>query len=223
MYSQVPRMNIVIQWEGVGLTEGFYAGCIKLMKRTGIKMTHYAMILDTRLCIGCQSCTVACRVGNDLPVDIIYNPVTTVGPMGIYPCLHMTHYPLLCMHCENPPCVSVCPTGASQQRDDGLVWIEENKCIGCKACINACPYHARHLNRDTGTVYKCDFCKDRIDEGLEPFCVKTCHQRARIFGDLDDPISEISQLFNSITTVQLLPEMDTKPSVYYILSAGGQG
>jgi len=186
-------------------------------------MARYAMILDTRRCIGCESCTVACRVGNKLPIDMIYNPVTTVGPTGTFPHVHMLHYPLLCMHCENPPCVSACPTGASQQAQDGIVWVEETKCIGCKACVQACPYHARHPNHVTGTVYKCDFCADRVRQGLEPHCVKTCHQRARIFGDLDDPGSEVYQLFNTTMTVQLLPELGTDPSVYYILSAGGQG
>ena len=186
-------------------------------------MTRYAMILDTRRCIGCQSCTVACRVNNELPLDMIYNPVTTVGPVGVFPHVHMLHYPLLCMHCENPPCVSACPTGASQQADDGIVWVEAAKCIGCKACIQACPYNARHHNHTTGTVNKCDFCKDRTREGLEPYCVKTCHQRARSFGDLDDPNSEVRRLYDSTMTVQLLPELGTEPSVYYILSAGGQG
>ena len=180
-------------------------------------MTRYAMILDTRLCIGCQSCTVACKVNNELPVDMIYNPVTTVGPEGVYPKLHMTHIPLLCMHCDNPPCVDACPTGASQQREDGVVWVEADKCVGCKACVMACPYGARHPNFETGVVQKCDFCKDRIDLGQEPFCVKTCHQHARIFGDLDNPRSEVSQLLNSERTVRLLPELGTEPYVFYIM------
>jgi Fe-S-cluster-containing dehydrogenase component len=186
-------------------------------------MARYAMILDTRRCIGCQSCTVACKINNELPVDMIFNPVTTVGPIGVYPNLHMMHFPLLCMHCDNPPCVSACPTGASQQTPEGIVWVEDPKCIGCKACIQACPYHARHINHATGTTKKCDFCKSRVQLGLEPYCVKTCHQRARIFGDLGDPDSEISRLFNTTMTIQLLPELGTNPSVYYILGEGGQG
>ena len=156
-------------------------------------MARYAMVLDTRRCIGCHSCTVACKINNELPVDMIYNPVTTVGPVGVYPNLHMTHIPLLCMHCDNPPCVDACPTGASQQRRDGIVWVEEDKCVGCKACVMACPYGARHPNFETGVVQKCDFCMHRVAEGLEPECVKTCHQNARIFGDLDDPNSEVAR------------------------------
>ena len=182
-------------------------------------MTRYAMVLDTRLCIGCESCTVACKVNNELPVDMIYNPVTTVGPVGVYPDLHMTHIPLLCMHCDNPPCVSCCPTGASQQREDGVVWVDPDKCIGCKACVLACPYDARTPNQETGVVNKCDFCIDRVEEGLEPYCVKTCHQRARIFGDLDDPNSEVSKLVNKYNVRQLLPELGTEPHVFYIYEA----
>jgi molybdopterin-containing oxidoreductase family iron-sulfur binding subunit len=101
--------------------------------------------------------------------------------------------------------------------------VQDEKCIGCKACVQACPYHARHPNHQTGTVQKCDFCMDRVRQGMEPYCVKTCHQRARIFGDLEDPGSEIYRVFHSITTIQLLPELGTDPHVYYILSAGGQG
>ncbi|MCB2180310.1 4Fe-4S dicluster domain-containing protein [bacterium] len=180
-------------------------------------MTRYAMVLDSRLCIGCQSCTVACKINNELPVDMIYNPVTTVGPTGVYPNVHMTHIPLLCMHCANPPCVDACPTGASQQREDGVVWVDANKCVGCKACVMACPYGARHPNLEIGIVQKCDFCMERLAENEEPYCVKTCHQRARIFGDLDDPTSEVSRLVNKERTVRLLPELGTEPYVFYIL------
>lgn len=185
-------------------------------------MARYAMVMDTIRCVGCHSCTVACKVNNDLPIEMIYCPVVTLGPVGTFPKVHMNFYPLLCMHCENPPCVGCCPTGASQQGQDGIVWVDQKKCIGCKACIQACPYHARHSNSQTGTVQKCDFCKDRTREGLEPYCVKTCHQKARIFGDLDDPESSIFHLVNSVESVRLLPELGTDPRVYYIVSSGGQ-
>jgi len=179
--------------------------------------------MDTRRCIGCHSCTVACRTWNELPIDLIYNPVVTDGPAGRYPHVHMNYMPLICMHCAEPACVGACPTGASQQDEDGIVWIESEKCIGCKACIQACPYNARHMNNIERVVAKCNFCKDRVREGKEPHCVKTCHQRARIFGDLDDPDSEVSKLVNSVNTVRLLEELGTDPQVYYILGTGGQG
>ncbi|MBI9046859.1 MAG: 4Fe-4S dicluster domain-containing protein [Anaerolineaceae bacterium] len=186
-------------------------------------MTRYVMVMDTRRCIGCHSCTVACKINNDLPVDMIYNPVVTVGPEGVFPHLHINHYPLTCMHCDNPPCVGVCPTGASQQNEDGIVFVNMEKCIGCKACIQACPYNARHSNHETGTVVKCDFCMERVHEGEQPYCVKTCHQNARIFGDLDNPDSKVSILLNEVQSNRFLTELGTDPQVYYIVSPGGQG
>jgi Fe-S-cluster-containing dehydrogenase component len=181
-------------------------------------MARYAMVIDTRRCIGCESCTVACRTHNDLPIDMIYNPVMTIGPTGVFPNVHLSHLPLLCMHCSEPPCVDCCPTGASQQREDGIVFVEQSKCIGCKTCIMSCPYGARHANHETGTAVKCDFCKDRQAIGRQPFCVETCHQKARIFGDVDDPESEVYRLVHGEKIAQLHQELGTEPNVYYILS-----
>jgi len=185
-------------------------------------MPRYAMVLDTRRCIGCHSCTVACRVHNNLPLEMIYNPVATVGPTGVFPYVQMTHLPLLCMHCENPPCVDVCPARASQQRSDGIVWVDPQKCVGCLACVMACPYGARIKNEELGIVQKCNFCKDRVDQGLLPHCVKTCHQKARTFGDLDDVTSEVYKLVNAEHAVRLLAELGTRPSVYYIYGLEAQ-
>jgi len=179
-------------------------------------MARYAMVMDTRRCIGCHSCTAACKVNNELPTDIIYNPVTTVGPTGVFPDLHMSNLPLICMHCENTPCVDACPTGASIRRDDGIVYVDDPKCVGCLSCVMACPYGARVKNHDTGAVQKCDFCKDRVAEGKLPHCVKTCHQKARVFGDLDDETSEVFKLVNSSNATRLLGELNTEPFVFYI-------
>jgi molybdopterin-containing oxidoreductase family iron-sulfur binding subunit len=145
---------------------------------------------------------------------------------------------MLCMHCKNPECVKVCPTGASYQREDGIVAVDKNKCVGCRYCIVACPYNARtmvtkiqpyHAGKEftpyervalsrhqLGVVGKCDFCASRVEERKEPSCVQTCPGRARIFGDLDDPESEVSKLIARRSPRQLLPEMGTDPSVYYI-------
>ena len=179
-------------------------------------MARYAIVFDLRHCVGCHSCTVACRVNNELPIDMIYNPVTTVGPTGVYPNVSMVNVPLICMHCNTPPCVDACPTGASQRRDDGIVFVEDKKCVGCLACVMACPYGARVKNHETGAVQKCDFCKDRVDAGEQPYCVRTCHQKARIFGDLDDETSEVYRLVNGERTVRLLAELGTEPYAFYI-------
>ena len=186
-------------------------------------MTHYAMVMDTRRCVGCDSCTVACKVWNRLPLDIVLNPVITEGPTGNYPHLHMNHLPLVCMHCEQAPCVHACPTGASKQDDTGIIWVDFAACIGCGACIAACPYGARHKDQDSGVVVKCTFCRDRVGKRQEPFCVWTCHQRARIFGDLDDPQSEVARLVAALRTEQLFADLGTEPRVYYIIGTGGQG
>jgi Fe-S-cluster-containing dehydrogenase component len=186
-------------------------------------MTRYAMVMDTRRCVGCDSCTVACKVHNNLPLDIILNPVVTQGPIGTYPQLHMNHIPLICMHCEEAPCVHACPTGASKKDENGIIWVEFDACVGCGACVAACPYGARHKDLETGVVVKCTFCRDRTAKRQEPYCVWTCHQRARVFGDLDDPKSEVSRLVNTLRTERIFDDLGTEPQVYYIVGTGGQG
>lgn len=190
-------------------------------------MTRYVMVMDQRRCIGCQSCTVACRTWNDLPMDIMYNPVFTEGVQGEFPHVHQNWTPMICMHCESPACVPCCPTGASQQDDDGTVWVDYKKCMGCKVCVNACPYGMRDVShmvpRFDEYVRKCTFCRERreYDPEAQPYCVQSCHQKARIFGDLDDPTSEVSKLINSVETYRLLEEFGTDPQIYYIPALGG--
>lgn len=201
-------------------------------------MTRLGMVLDLTRCIGCNACTVACKIENGTPDDHYWCRVYT-EETGTFPDVKTTYVPALCNHCADAPCVTVCPTGASYQRDDGIVLIDPDKCIGCRACMTACPYAARfylrkgildggyHSERtdfeekkwelfQEGTVTKCTFCAHRVDQGLEPACVITCPTDARIFGDLDDPESKPSKLIRERNGQQPLAELGTNPSVYYV-------
>ena len=201
-------------------------------------MTRWGMVLDLTRCIGCNACTVACKIENGTPPDHYWARVYT-EETGTFPDVQTTYVPALCNHCADAPCVTVCPTGASFQRDDGIVLVNQDTCIGCRACMTACPYAARfylrkgvleagyHSERTAfedakweafteGTVTKCTFCAHRVDDGLEPACVITCPTDARIFGDLDDPDSKPSTLIRERNGQQPLAELGTNPSVYYV-------
>lgn len=177
---------------------------------------QYAMLIDIRRCSGCQACSVACKAEFDVPLGATRSWVEYVEK-GIYPAATRSFLPRLCNHCSEPLCVSVCPTGATYKRkEDGIVVVDEDVCIGCKYCIQACPYDARFINAETGSADKCDFCLHRVKEGVVPACVNTCEGRARIFGDINDPASEISKLIASNPVTVLRKGQGTKPNVYYI-------
>jgi len=198
---------------------------------------RYGMVIDLKRCVGCNACTLACRAQNGTPTGIHYHRVEK-HEVGKYPAARMEFRPIPCMHCQEPACLKVCPTGATYKRDDGVVLIDQNKCMGCRYCILACPYDVRRSvmrtesyfdhdlvtpyeekkrrNLDKGTAVKCTFCVDRLDEGLLPACVDTCPTLARTFGDLDDPESEVSVLVIRNKGIVLKEEFGTKPSVYYI-------
>lgn len=201
-------------------------------------MARYGMVIDLDRCVGCHSCTVACRQENATPPGMRWTRVVQVDE-GDTPDVRRTFVPRGCMHCARPPCVDVCPTGASLKRDDGVVLVEHDRCIGCKACMVACPYDARHFVEPTagyfgtvrtpyeerlgaarhaeGTVVKCTFCAHRLEVGLQPACIDTCPTVARFFGDLDDPHSEVARLARGPRASQPSPEWGTDPSVYYLL------
>lgn len=206
-------------------------------------MTHYGMAIDLNRCFGCHTCAAACKIANNLPKSLIYNHVYNVGgesvdcASGTYPNdLTLSHLPMQCQHCEEPACLDVCPTGATQKRDDGIVWVDSELCIGCESCIKACPYEGvRTLIEDNpeyyldvvvgefdapahepGTVEKCTFCANLIDRGEEPACMQLCPGRARYWGDLDDPESAVSKAIAGREVTFQQESAGTKPSVYYL-------
>lgn len=182
-------------------------------------MTRMGMVIDLNLCVGCHSCTYACKQENNLDLGEYWSKVMQVGPSGKYPDLEMYYLPVLCQHCEDPECVKVCPTGASYQREDGVVLIDHNKCIGCQYCVMACPYGVRYYNKELGVIEKCTLCAQRLQNGQVPACVEVCVSRCRMFGDLDDPNSDVSlRLKEAGSDVHQLADVGNHPSVYYILT-----
>ena len=175
----------------------------------------WGMVIDLRKCIGCHSCSVACKTENEVPPAVFRSWVKLMDK-GAYPNARSLSLPVLCNNCENAVCVKVCPVKASYKRDDGIVMVDPHKCVGCKYCMAACPYQVRHLNPIRRYVQKCSFCYQRVDAGLMPACVETCPARARVFGDLNDPTSEIVKLLVDNPTSVLKPESGTKPNVFYI-------
>jgi tetrathionate reductase subunit B len=176
---------------------------------------RYVMVIDPRNCLGCEACVVACKAENGIPVGESRNWVT-LKEQGRYPAVSVQIEPGQCMQCENPPCVRVCPTGASFVDQDGLVLVNPDDCIGCRYCVEACPYDARYFHEDSGTVDKCTFCRHRIDEGLEPACVTTCPTKVRLFGDALDPQSEVSKVLAQNRVEVRKKEAGTEPKVYYL-------
>lgn len=203
-------------------------------------MTRLAIAINKARCVGCQTCANACKMQNNVPMGMAWNRVLTEGAdavdqaVGTYPNVTRSYLPLACQHCDNAACQRVCPTGATYKDDKGRVEINYDKCIGCRMCMAACPYNARVFNwsepvrdpdfnygdgrvpvRPKGVAEKCTLCKERTDDGNEPMCVVCCPAKARIFGDLDDPNSEISRVIREKHAYVLLEEQGTQPKVHY--------
>jgi molybdopterin-containing oxidoreductase family iron-sulfur binding subunit len=200
-------------------------------------MTRWGMVIDQNRCVGCYACTVACKVENATPKGIWYAPVYE-KEVGHYPIAKRVFLPTLCNHCEDAPCLQACPTQAISRRPDGIVLVDEDKCCGSRACVAACPYGAMHFFEEAGgefgeeltpleqlfagkyqkgTVQKCTFCAHRIDAGVPvPACVEACPTSCRIFGDLEDPDSNISHYIRRKNAHQPNPDAGTNPSVWYV-------
>ncbi len=196
-----------------------------------------ALVIDLNVCVGCHACVTSCKEWNtsgsagpltDMnpyganPTGVFFNRVQTFE-CGTYPTVETIHFPKSCLHCEDAPCVPVCPTGASFKRaEDGIVLVDYDKCIGCKYCSWSCPYGAREFDPVQGVMKKCTLCVDRItDMSLpadrrKPACVLACPTSARLFGDIKDPNSEVSVAIRDNAGFQLMPEWGTQPSNHYL-------
>ena len=203
-------------------------------ERSGKKL---GLVIDLDICVGCHACAVSCKEWNtsgysapltdlaaygDQPIGAWLNRIHSyeTGPEGEG---RTVHFPRSCLHCEEPACVTVCPTGASYKRaEDGIVLVNPETCIGCKLCSWACPYGAREYDYDDGVMKKCTLCVDRIyNENLEeadrvPACVRACPTSARHFGDLGDPESDVSKMVADRGGYDLMPEMGYKPVNKYL-------
>jgi phenylacetyl-CoA:acceptor oxidoreductase 27-kDa subunit len=211
-------------------------------------MTRYVMVIDLRRCVGCQTCTAACKTAHATPPGVQWRRVLDLET-GEFPEVRRSFVPVSCMHCEHPPCEEVCPTTATKKREDGLVTIDYDTCIGCANCVMACPYEARSIVHEPryaygeqpipperirfdpariGVATKCTFCKDRIDAAartgqkpgrdpeVTPACVNSCISGAMVFGDRDDPASDVNRLLSQTEHFRMHEELGTNPGVYYI-------
>jgi molybdopterin-containing oxidoreductase family iron-sulfur binding subunit len=203
---------------------------------------RYGMLIDLNICAGCGACVMACKQANGTPQNIYWQNIKYIEE-GKYPNAKKRVMPTACMHCENAPCVANCPSGASTKREDGIVVVDNEVCIGCQTCITVCPYSARsYVENDpnqspywgesfeltpyeeakttkqhkVATVGKCIFCASRLDKDKEPLCVQTCISKCRVFGDLDDANSEINKAIKELKAEPYREELETGPSVYYV-------
>lgn len=182
---------------------------------------HYAFVIDVARCIDCRACLVACSVENNVPLDHTRIWVHDQAIQGEWPNLSRTFVPYNCMHCDNPPCTEVCVSGATyKDKTSGLVLVDQEACIGCGYCVEACPYGARYIDQKRGVVDKCNACVNRLESGLPPACVATCVGKSRLFGDLNDPESEVSIALKNAKSVTRLDYekngVDTDPNIFYI-------
>lgn len=174
----------------------------------------WAKLVDHSQCIGCHACSTACKSEHDVPLSVNRTYVKYVE-VGRFPQVRRAFQVTRCNQCDEAPCVAICPTAAMHRREDGLVDFDKAACIGCKACIAACPYDAIFINPFDGAAEKCNFCAHRLDAGLEPACVVVCPTQAILIGDLHDPSSPVTQAVHRDVVHVRRPEKGTRPKVFY--------
>jgi len=177
-------------------------------------MARYGMTVDEKLCVTCNACVIACKSENGVPEGAA-RCWTSQEERGVFPLLSVETRSERCNHCENAPCVSACPTRASYYAEGGIVIVDPDKCVGCKACTIACPYEVRYMHPD-GYIDKCTFCIHRVRVGKDPACVTICPTGALTFGDLDDPSSPVHRQLQSRSYKVLKEEEDTRPKLFFL-------
>jgi molybdopterin-containing oxidoreductase family iron-sulfur binding subunit/tetrathionate reductase subunit B len=180
-------------------------------------------VIDVFRCIGCDTCSIACKMENSVPIGQnrlrILNPQQKTvfdKPTGKYPDVSMEWWPVMCQHCEDAPCIDDCPTYAIHMREDGMVEIDEEMCVGCQNCGEACPYDAIDFNSEVGTADKCNMCDHRVQDGLQPMCVEVCPTRAIHYGDVEDTNGKLAKLVSNRSADILNEDARTKPAISFI-------
>jgi Fe-S-cluster-containing dehydrogenase component len=236
----------------LGLAGGALARPVRASAETAAApgRTRWAMVIDPRKCLekdGCTDCIGACHAAHNVPsIDDPRHEVKWIWKerfAGAFPDQEteyadeaLTSKPVLvfCNHCDNPPCVRVCPTQATWRREDGIVMMDWHRCIGCRYCVAGCPYGSRSFNwvdprpflksttldfptRTKGVVEKCTFCDERIEKGLQPACVEACPEKALVFGDLNDPNSTVRQLLRARFALRRKAALGTRPAIHYLV------
>ncbi|MGI2852777.1 4Fe-4S dicluster domain-containing protein [Shewanella algae] len=185
---------------------------------------NYALLHDETKCIGCNACSDACREVNQVPEGVSRLEIIRTGPYGEYPNQFYHFSRKSCQHCEDAPCVNVCPTGAAfKDKTTGIVTVDAWKCVGCQYCIAACPYQVRFINPVTKAADKCDFCREtQLKQGKQPACVEACPTKALVFGNLKDPSSEVVQMIRANPTQRSKVDLGTRPKMFRIVAKQGE-